>query len=213
MAYGAVNVTTKPGYSSHEEQIVGETLAEFSQLQTYRAVFAEQWDEVAQIVDPPNRNTFYYGNYNYPGLKKSDRQVDASAMQALDRFSSILDSLLTPRNMTWHMLGSEADYVMKNREARLYFEAVTRILFRHRYAPIANFAANNQSIFHYLGAYGTGNMFVDQAVNESGAPMQALRYKSIPLGQMFLKENHQGLINGFCRWYRMTAGQAVTEVW
>ncbi len=51
-------------------------------------------------------------------------------------------------------------------------------------------------------------MFVDQAVNESGAPLQALRYKSLPLGQMFLKENHQGLINGFCRWYRMTAGQA-----
>lgn len=210
MAYDAVNVV-KNSFNSREEQICGESKAEFSQLQTYRAVFAEQWEEIAQIVDPPNRNTFYYGNYNFPGLKKSDRQVDASAMQALDRFSSILDSLLTPRNMTWHMLGSEADYVMKNRDARLYFEEVTRILFRHRYAPIANFAANNQSIFHYLGAYGTGNMFVDQAVNEAGVPLQALRYKSLPLGQMFLRENHQGLINGFCRWYRMTPLQAVDK--
>lgn len=214
MAYGdtkasaAVNITADAGYGSYEEKIMRTSLAEFSQLQTYRAVFAEQWEEVAQIVDPPNRNTFYYGNYNFPGLKKSDRQVDASAMQALDRFSSILDSLLTPRNMTWHMLGSESDYVMKNREARLWFEKATRILFRYRYAPIANFAANNQNIFHNLGAYGTANMFVDQAVNEADVPLQALRYKSIPLGQMFLKENHQGLINGFCRWYRMTPCQA-----
>lgn len=195
----------------YNAKIVLESVMEFSEMQTYRAVFAEQWDEVAQIVDPPSRNTFYYGNYNYPGLKKSDRQVDASAMQALDRFSSILDSLLTPRNMTWHMLGSEADYVMKNRDARLWFEQATRLLFKYRYAPIANFAAQNQNIFHHLGAYGTGNMFVDQAVNEAGVPVQGLRYKSIPLGQMFLRQNHQGLINGFCRWYRMTGAQAVEK--
>lgn len=196
-------------YDDHKQKIVMESVQEFSQLQTMRAVFAEQWDEVAQLADPPSRNTFYYGNYNFPGLKKSDRQVDASAMQALGRFASILDSLLTPRNMTWHMLGSESDYVMKNRDARLWFEAATRALFKYRYAPIGNFSAQNQNIFHHLGAYGTGNMFVDQAVNEAGVPVQGLRYKSIPLGQMFLRENHQNLINGFCRWYRMTGDQAV----
>jgi hypothetical protein len=193
----------------YEARIVAECNQEFSQLQVYRAVFAEQWDEVAQLADPPSRNTFYYGNYNFPGLKKSDRQVDASAMQALDRFASILDSLLTPRNMTWHMLGSESDYVMKNRDARLWFEQATRAVFKYRYAPIGNFSAQNQNIYKHLGAYGTGNMFVDQATNEAGVPVQGLRYKSIPLGQMFLRENHQNLINGFCRWYRMTGQQAM----
>ncbi len=55
MAYEAVNIT-KGSWNSKEEKICDESKAEFSQLQTYRAVFAEQWEEIAQVVDPPNRN-------------------------------------------------------------------------------------------------------------------------------------------------------------
>jgi len=38
-----------------------------------------------------------------------------------------------------------------------------------------------------------------------------LRYKSVPLGQMFLRENHQGLVDGYVRWYRLTAQQAIKQ--
>jgi hypothetical protein len=77
---------------------------EFAQLTTWRNTFAQQWEEVAELVLPTSRNTFFYGNFNWPGQKKTDRQVDATAMMALQRFGAILDSLLTPRNMLWHML-------------------------------------------------------------------------------------------------------------
>jgi hypothetical protein len=198
-------------FGTYEERIVNESLAEFSQLQTYRATFAQQWEEVAELVEPTARNTFYYGNYNFPGQKKTDRQVDASAMIALGRFAAILDSLLTPRNMTWHMLGSNEDYIMKDRRCRLYFEAATRALFQYRYAPIANFSAQNQNVFRGLGAFGTSNMFVDQAVDQQSLPIAGIRYKALPLGEMFLRENHQGLVDGFCRWFRLTPQQAMGQ--
>lgn len=198
-----------PFTGTYGEKIVAESQREFGALQTYRAIFAAHWEEVAELVMPTSRNTFYYGNYNFPGLKKTDRQVDATAMLALSRFASILDSLLTPRNLTWHMLGSNSDYVMKQRAARLWFEQATKLLFQYRYAPIANFSAQNQNIFEGLGAFGTSNMFVDQACDPQGHPIRGLRYKACPLGEMFLRENHQGLINGFCRWFRMTGPQAV----
>lgn len=196
---------------AYEDDALRDSLAEFSQLQTYRANFAAQWEEVAELIDPPSRNTFTYGSYNFPGQKKTDRQVDASGMLALERFKAILDSLLTPRNMTWHMLGSDAGYLMKNRQIRLWFEIVTKLLFKYRYAPIANFSAQNQGVYHGLGAYGTGTMFIDQACDAAGNKLQGNRYRSNPMGEMFLRENHQGLISGFCRWFRMTGQQAATQ--
>jgi hypothetical protein len=34
-----------------------------------------------------------------------------------------------------------------------------------------------------------------------------LRYKSVPLGETFFRENHQGLVDGVIRWFRLTADQ------
>lgn len=198
--------------SSREEDIVRDSLHEFSQLQLFRNTTAQQWEEVAELILPTSRNTFMYGNYNWPGLKKTDRQVDASGMMALSRFSAICDSLLTPRNMQWHGLAASNPDVQKDRSVRLWFEQATRILFQQRYAPIANFAAQNQNNYTSLGAFGTAGMFVDQAVDEAGNKLRALRYKAIPLGELFLRENHQGLICGFIRWFRLTAEQAY-NIW
>lgn len=193
------------------DDILRQSMQEFSQLQTMRATFAAHWEEVAELVRPTSRNTFYYGNYNFPGQKKTDRQVDTRAALANFRFAAILDSLLTPRNMTWHMLGANSDYLMKNRQVRLWFEQATNLLFKYRYAPIANFSGQNYNIWEELGAFGTGSMYVDQACDASGRLVPGIRYKALPLGEMFLTENHQGLINGYNRWFQLTAQQAISQ--
>lgn len=194
--------------SQHEQDVVNESLAEFSALQTWRSQFENQWEECADLIMPTQRNTFTFGSYNFPGEKKTDRQVDATGMMANSRFGAILDSLLTPRNMKWHMLSASDELLMKDRATRLWFEAATNLLFKQRYAPIANFASQNQQNFQSLGAFGNGTMFVDQAVGPDGTKLRALRYKSVPIGEMYLKENHQGLIDGFIRVFRLSARQA-----
>jgi hypothetical protein len=192
-----------------DEDRYQECRQEFQQLQTYKATFSQQCEEVAELVLPTSRNTFYVGSYNFPGAKKTDRQVDASAMMALSRFSAILDSLLTPRNMTWHFLEANNDYVMKQRGVRLYFRSGGEGRFKMRYAPTANFASQNQNVFQSLGAFGNGLNFIDQYDWIDGTV--GLRYKSIPFGEMFLRENHQGLVDGFCRWFRLTGPQALQK--
>ncbi len=197
--------------SAYEDDILTASMREFGSFQTYRAQFASQWEEGAELALPTARNTFYYGNYNFPGMKKTDRQVDAGAMLALWRFAAILDSLLTPRNMTWHMLGTESAYLLKDRQVRLWYEAATKALFNFRYAPIANFSAQNYSVFESLGAFGNGIMFADRACDEAGRPAVGIRYKNLPLGEAFMGENHQNLINRLCRWFRLTGQQAVDQ--
>lgn len=197
--------------SPREQEIVEKGMALFTQLDQYRVTFAAQWEEVAQVIAPNQRNTFYKWSYNFPGMKKTDRQIDASGMLALNRFGAIVDSLITPRNMTWHTLSASNDYVQKQRNVRLWFEQATRLLFKARYSPVANFMSQNQQNFHSLGAFGNMAMFTDRAVGISGEPLRALRYKSLPIGEIFIRENHQGLVDAFVRAWRMTGKQAVMK--
>lgn len=192
--------------SGADDEIYTEAMRVFQQLSNMRNTLGGHLEEIAQLILPTSRNTFFYGNSNWPGQKKTERQVDATGMMGLHRFGAILDSLLTPRNMYWHGLGANDDYVMKDRETKLWFEIATKTLFKYRYAPEANFSAQNYNNYISLGAFGTGGVFVDQLHGPWG-PMPGLRYKHIPLGELYITENHQGVVDGFIRWFRLTARQ------
>jgi hypothetical protein len=193
-----------------EQKIVADSLREFGQYQTRRSMFAGQWEEIAELILPTARNTFYFGSYNAPGQKKTQQQVDATGALALHRFCAIADSLVTPRNMQWHGLQGN-DYVMKDRASRLWFENATRTLFRQRYDSNANFAAQNYNNWQSLGAFGNATMFVDKYDNRWHGGGRGLRYKAVPLGETFFGENHQGKVDRMYRWFRMTAYQAAQK--
>ena len=76
----------------------------FNQCEIYRPNFSWQWEEVSQLVMPNMRNTFFRNSYNFPGLKKTDRQIDATGMVMLAKFAAICDSMLTPFSSNWHEL-------------------------------------------------------------------------------------------------------------
>ena len=196
--------------TDREEQIISTTMREFSQYQTRRSMFAQQWEEVAQLILPTSRNTFFYQSYNAPGQKKTQQQVDATGALALHRFCAIADSLVTPRNMHWHGLQGD-EYVMKDRKSRLWFESTTKMLFRARYAATANFAAQNYNNWQSLGAFGNSTMFVDKFDGRWTRGQRGLRYKAVPLGETFYGENHQGKVDRMIRWFKLTAYQAAQK--
>lgn len=197
--------------SAEEAECVTDILAEFFQMTVWRNQFAMQWEEAAQLIDPINKNTFFYGNYIWPGQKKTQQQIDARGMISLHRFGAICDSMLTPRNSQWHALEADDPYVMKDRATKLWFELVTKILFGYREDPTANFTGQNQAVYQSLGAYGNGLMLIDKFDGRQYGGKKGLRYKACRLGEMFLRENHQGIVDGFCRWFRLTAYQAAQK--
>src|SRR3546814_19804187 len=95
---------------------------------------------------------------------------------------------------------------MKDRQVRLWFEEATRLLFKYRYAPKANFSSQNQQNYKSLGAFGTGAVFIDELAAERG-----LRYKNLHLGGIFFAENHQGMVDTAYRKFKMTARQAAQK--
>lgn len=196
--------------SDREAMIVAGIKREFSQKISERSTFAGHCEEVAQLILPTSRNTFFYQNYNTPGEKKTQQQVDATGALALHRFCAIADSLVTPRNMHWHGLQGD-EYVMKDRASRLWFESTTKMVFKQRYDTNANFAAQNYNNWQSLGAFGNSTMYVDRFDNRWSGGGRGLRYKSVPFGETYYGENHQGKVDRMIRWFRLTAYQAVQK--
>lgn len=199
------------GMTDREEGIVDDTLRAFRGAQDRRGNFNSHWEEVAALIDPNQRNTFNFGSYNSPGQKKTDQQVDATGMMALSRFTSICNSLITPSTSFWHGLEADDDYIMKDRATRLWYEQMTKGLFRLRYMHEANFVQQNFAKWRSIGAYGNTGLFVDE-LDPTVSGKRGFRYKAVPMGQLYFTVNHQGMVDGFIRWMRLTARQ-IKQKW
>lgn len=183
------------------QEIAVEICRLFEQEQGRRGTWESHWQEVKERIWPATQD--FTSKFNTPGSKKNELVFDSTAAIALNRFAAILDSLLTPRNQTWHRVMSSIDELNKDRAVRLYYEDVTRILFKYRYATVANFASQNMMFNKSLGAFGSGVSFIDRSVTELG-----IRYKTCHLGETYFIENHQGMIDQVIRHFPMTARQA-----
>ena len=192
--------------SRYDEEIVSRVHREFGQMSQQRFNFENQWNEIAEYLIPDMRNTFTDGWMRSAGQKNTEKQIDSTASLALVRFGAIMDSLLTPRNNTWHALEASDPDLNKDRDVKIWFEDVNRRLFKARYSPSANFSSQNQMTYKQIGAFGNGPLFIDRYEGAGGG--RGLRYKSIPLGEIYIKENHQGQVDGFVRVFYLTTRQA-----
>ena len=182
-----------------------EIIKEFKTVAGARGNWESHWQEIAERVLPSHSTSFNSFNaYNETqGEKRTEFIFDSTPSIALERFSAILDSLLTPRNSQWHKLMASDANLMKDRSVQLWFDDVNRLLFKYRYTPKANFSSQNQQNYKSLGAFGTGAIFIDDLFNEPG-----LRYKAIHLSELFFVENHQGMVDKVLRHFPLTARQA-----
>lgn len=190
--------------SKAEQGIAEELIRDFERLRKDRGVWEEHWREIAERMYPSHKDLFTsYGTNQTKGDKRNQERFDSTGVLALKRFGAILDSLLTPRNSTWHRLIPNNETLKKSKIVQDYFQSVNEILFKQRYLPHANFSSQNQLQYLSLGGYGTGALFIDEEKNLGG-----LRYKNIHLSQLFMQENHQGIVDRVARYFMLTARQA-----
>jgi hypothetical protein len=176
----------------------------YEQESGMRGTWESHWQEIKDRIYPATAD--FTNRETTPGSKRNQEVFDSTAATALNRFAAILDSYLTPRNQTWHRVMSSVDELNRDRAVRVYYEDVTRLLFKYRYSTIANFASQNMMFNKSLGAFGSAAMYVDAAGSEPG-----LRYKTCHLGEMFFIENHQGIIDEVLRCFTLTAKQATQK--
>ena len=196
--------------NSLQDEKAAKILAEQEHASGLRGQWEYIWEQIARRI--LTSYTLQFSGQNraeqYPGQQFTEEMVDATGANALLRFAAVMESMLTPRNATWHYLEPSDPLLMKDRATRLWFEEATRTLFKLRYSPTANFASQKHEDYLMLGAFGTGALFIDRLKNKRE---RGLRYRAVHLGQNYFMENHQGIIDTNYRKFSFTARQAVQE--
>lgn len=175
----------------------------YEELKGNRGTWDSHWREVARYVYPEQEDFWQTFANSSHGERKNQWIFDATAPQALTRFASILESLLTPRNQTWHTLQAEDVSLREDREIQLWFDEVNRRLFQQRYTPQANFQSQLNEAYMSLGSFGTGAVFVDWN------PGVGMRYKSTFIGDTYIDVNFQGMVDTVYRRFDFSNQQAI----
>lgn len=177
-----------------------------SLIQHYQALWGQQanfrslWNVTAQYVLPAYDN--FIGEFA-EGVNRNTRIFDSTAILANDRFTAIMEDLLTPRSQMWHKLVPDDDALEDSPAVQQYLDQVNKILFAARYHPEANFASQTVECYSSLGAFGNSLMFIDEVVGK------CLRYRAIPLSECVWALNHQGAVDTVHRKFKYSAKQAV----
>lgn len=156
-------------------------------MEAERANWDNLWERIAELVFP--RAQFFNSRTLTQGELRGERVFDNTPTLALDRFASAVGSMLTPETMQWHGLRAIDPDLNEDEEVKEYLEWAARILFDARYAPKTNFASQVHECWLSNGAFGTSCLFIDE---ELGA---RLRYRAMHLSEIYIGENHQGLID------------------
>jgi hypothetical protein len=175
-------------------------------LKRERSNFDSQWEEAAECALPAHGSLFNGGvaTNTQQGEKKTQRQFDGTTAAAAQKFSAVMESLVTPQNHVWHMLRVMDPTLRKKRSVREFFDSLSDVLYDYRYRPSANFVPNSQQVYLSLGVYGNGSLYVDSPDNGKG-----LRYKNIFLGETYFAENHAGIIDTLYRTFMQSPKQVV----
>lgn len=198
------------GATDDEQAKVAYCMALFASARQHRVNFESQWEEAAALYWPEYRNSFSFGHVRSPGVKYTQYQVDSTSPIAATRFAAVNNALLTPHNMLWSKMeptGPDADYLMKQREARLYYDQLTRALWDLRYDVNSGFLTEQQTNCHAMGVFGNIGMWVEE---RDSRPLSGngLSYSAMGPGEWYILVNRQGRVDGGIRHFRWTARQA-----
>ena len=165
-----------------------------------RGSFESMWQQIAERILPGSAQ---FSGRRTPGGQQTEKMFDATAALALRKYATILESMMTPRNQTWHKLAAADNDLAESPVVKRYLGEINKQLFKARYAPSSNFSGQSGSSYLELGGFGNASLFVDEQ------PGYGMRYRAIPLAESFWSENHVGLIDTVYRKFEFTARQAV----
>jgi hypothetical protein len=204
--YSGFSMNDKTG-EKYEEELAQELCRHYAELSGLRGTWENHWQEIAERFYPMHSNLFKSNQTQIQAGDKRNKEIlDSTGVLGLSRFGAILDSLLTPRNQFWHQLKPSDRTLLRDKNTMDWFSKVNTILFEQRYAPRANFASQNQLVYKSLGSYGTAALLIDDLAGQPG-----FRYKNVHLSELYLQENHQGIVDRVCRHFVLTARQAMQK--
>lgn len=176
---------------------------EILHLQSVMQSQRSNWDNLAQdVADVFAPEYAQIITKRSDGLPLHDKIFESKAGEALQVWVAINNFMLTPRNRQWHKLTAKNESLAEDPIVGAWLEEKTKLMFKKRYHPKANFAGNADRFYFSDGLFGNSILFVDSADKIN------FRYKNIHPKEIYFKESHEGIINHVHRVFVLTSKQA-----
>ena len=186
-------------------QLANDLKREFESLKSIRYNWEPYWSDIAYRI-LPHQNVFMRSMLGTPQAERRTEFIfDSTAPQALEDCAAAFEAMLFPRTQKWHKLIPTDPDLKDDRTIRAYLEDVNDALFAARYSPKANFASQAHENMLGLVGFGTGSLFVDEKIGEH------VRYRAIPLQDLYFGENHVGVIDRVFRQFLFNPVQAAEQ--
>lgn len=179
-----------------------QLLARAESAKLLRTDYDSAWQEIAVLLFGGSHATFNTKKVTKGG-KRNGLLYTGTALILLRRHAAMLEALLMPRNQYWHGVKTSDENLNKRPEVKEFCDQLRRLLFVQRYNSVSSFAGNNFEVLLSQSSYGNGCM----AVIDNLRPQ--ILYRSVPLQNIYITEDQYGRIDGFYRYYTITASQAV----
>ncbi len=194
--------------------LADDHISRHAELSTNRADFERYWQQVHEVAAPDATDFRSVASSMTSRLhlataaRTSRKLYDSTAVWCVDRLASGIEALIVPQSDFWHGY-SLSDFTKEDetQEEKLFLERLRNLTFKLRYDADTGWVPAIQTAIRRVVAFGNAFVFV-----EEGWDKRALfRYRYLPLNECYVDENHQNQVDYFCRYYTMTARQAVQK--
>jgi hypothetical protein len=161
------------------------------------------WDDIfQQIADRVLPQASDFTTKRTDGERRTELMFDATAALAAQKAVAAISSFIWPSNQRYQKLTTSNKALNNNQRVKVYLDALTETLFTARYSPKAAFESQmGESALQYF-VFGTGLMFVDDDIKA-----RQLRYKSLHLGNTWLLEGPNGVVDTVFRCWKWSLRQ------
>jgi len=183
-------------------------LAEWGKLKAARSTFDQHWQEVCERFDPIQAR--FFDQDRQQGAKLVPQNYDSTGIAASEKFSAIMESVLTPGGKEpWHTLTppGEVEDLDPTHPVSVWLEQANSTLYKTRNSPKANFPGQQSQVYRTLGVLGTACLFID---NEPAKGIY-LRYRAIHMSGVCVGIDAFGRVDRVLYRYKLNARQAVQE--
>ena len=198
--------------------LVSDILARMDALAGERSQWERVWSDIADFCLPDHAR-FTPGStagQRYDMMAQAPSSIDRgraryddTALRAVDRLASGMESLVTPQSEKWHGLAVTDPLAPEPSDEELeYFERYRDYMFAVRYNSRSGFIGAHQKALRSAIALGTGIVFLEECMGREAHATPAL-YRYLPLSECYLAVDAQGEPDTLYRRFTMTARQMV----
>lgn len=172
----------------------------FEKLRDKKYNFSDYYQETAEYFTPRKA---YITKKTSQGERLKQDLFDTTGRKAINFFKAGMFASLTPASGRWLDYSINNEIIQNDKESQAWLnKASTRVL---EIINGTNWSSEIQDAYSHLGLFGTASVLVERD------PKKKLRFRSLPIEEIFIAENSRGEVDTMYREIEWTVHQVYSE--